>query len=75
MSTRNVKITGISGGGLVWLTIALVVLKALGYIDVAWVWVFAPLWLVVSFVVCVVVVVFVVVVVLAAMGLVVIGED
>jgi len=32
------------GGGVSLLTIAFVVLKALGYLDWSWVWVFSPLW-------------------------------
>ena len=32
-------------GGLTLLTIALAVLKGLGYINLAWMWVFAPLWI------------------------------
>jgi len=27
------------------LTIVLLVLKALGYLDIAWLWVFAPIWI------------------------------
>lgn len=38
-----------SGGGgigfLGLLTIALLVLKAMGYINISWWWVFAPIWL------------------------------
>lgn len=33
------------GGGMTILTIVLVVLKALEYIDWSWWWVFAPIWL------------------------------
>ena len=42
----DTKITvKVPGTGILLLTIALVVLKALGYIDWAWAWVFAPLWI------------------------------
>ncbi len=36
------------GGFLGLLTITLVILKALGYINISWLWVFAPVWLPVS---------------------------
>jgi uncharacterized membrane protein YhiD involved in acid resistance len=38
-----VKREGIGFLGL--LTIALVVLKIMGYTDISWIWVFSPLWL------------------------------
>lgn len=37
--------TEIGGSGMVLLTITFVVLKALGYLDWSWLWVFAPLWI------------------------------
>ena len=45
----NVKVTqtqstaGISG--MVLLTIVFVILKAMGYLEWSWLWVFAPLWI------------------------------
>jgi len=36
---------GLPGGGIFLLTITFVVLKALGYLDWSWVWVFSPLWI------------------------------
>lgn len=52
MSTKNVNIRlGLPGGGISLLTITFVVLKALGYLDWSWVWVFSPLWITASVVV------------------------
>ena len=39
------KVETNGGGGKVLLTITLVILKALGYIDFPWIWVFAPTWI------------------------------
>jgi len=36
---------GLPGGGVFLLTIAFVVLKALGYLDWDWIWIFSPLWI------------------------------
>lgn len=41
------------GGGITLLTIAFVVLKALGHLDWAWLWVFSPLWITASVIVLV----------------------
>jgi len=42
---RNLSINlSLPGGGVTLLTITFVVLKALGYLDWGWIWVFSPLW-------------------------------
>ena len=42
---RNFNVNfSLPGGGVTLLTITFVVLKALGYLDWGWIWVFSPLW-------------------------------
>lgn len=42
----NLNLTFVAPGGIVTpLTITFVVLKALGYLDWSWWWVFSPLWI------------------------------
>lgn len=38
----NIQLGGSTGG---FLTIVLVILKATGFIDWSWLWVFAPMWI------------------------------
>ena len=43
--SKNTNQTTYSGLPLMLLTITLVVLKALGYLNWSWWWVFSPLWI------------------------------
>lgn len=44
-AVRSIHIHLLPEGGLTLLTIVLVVLKVLGYLDLGWIWVFSPLWI------------------------------
>ncbi len=41
MSNTNVEI----GSGWTLITVTLIILKAIGYLDISWWWVFAPTWI------------------------------
>jgi len=42
--------------GVAWaLTLIFIVLKLTGYIDWAWIWIFAPLWIGVVFILCLII--------------------